>query len=63
MTYAEFVVTCRRLAAGLYRHGLRHGDVILVFSEHCIEYPIIFYGVMICGAIVTGLGTGSTQCK
>ena len=42
-----------RAASGLAGMGLRPGDVCAIYSRNCIEYPVVFHGVIAAGGIVT----------
>jgi PAS domain S-box-containing protein len=42
-----------RAASGLSDLGLTPGDVCAIYSRNCIEYPIVFHGVIAAGGIVT----------
>ncbi|MFD7153406.1 AMP-binding protein [Kribbella sp. NPDC059898] len=53
LTYAELDHLTRRVAAGLAELGVRHGDVIALYSPNSILYPVVFYGATRAGATVT----------
>ena len=42
----------RRLAGGLYNHGLKKGDVVFALLPNCIEYPVILHAVTTLGGIL-----------
>ena len=42
-----------RAASGLAEMGLTPGDVCAIYSRNCIEYPVVFHGVIAAGGIVT----------
>jgi PAS domain S-box-containing protein len=42
-----------RAASGLAAMGLTPGDVCAIYSRSCIEYPVVFHGVIAAGGIVT----------
>lgn len=42
-----------KVASGLTRHGVKQGDVVMIVSENCIEYILLFHAVMSLGAVVT----------
>src|SRR6202035_824110 len=44
ITFAEHALRTRKLAAALYRHGMRHQDRVAMLAMNCSEYNE-FYGV------------------
>jgi non-ribosomal peptide synthetase component F len=44
VTFRELFAGARRLAASLRRQGLRKGDVVVLHSFNCIEYPMAVLG-------------------
>ncbi len=53
LSYAQLDHLTRRVAAGLAELGIRHGDVIALYSPNTILYPVVFYGATRAGATVT----------
>jgi len=53
ISYAQLDAMTRRVAAGLAELGIRHGDVIAIYSPNTILYPVVFYGATRAGATVT----------
>ena len=53
LSYAQLDHMTRRVAAGLAELGIRHGDVIALYSPNTILYPVVFYGATRAGATVT----------
>jgi acyl-CoA synthetase (AMP-forming)/AMP-acid ligase II len=53
ISYAQLDGMTRRLAAGLAELGIRHGDVVALYSPNTILYPVVFYGAIRAGATVT----------
>ncbi|WP_406049641.1 AMP-binding protein [Kribbella sp. NBC_00889] len=53
LSYAQLDAMTRRVAAGLAELGIRHGDVIALYSPNTILYPVVFYGATRAGATVT----------
>jgi acyl-CoA synthetase (AMP-forming)/AMP-acid ligase II len=53
LSYAKLDHMTRRVAAGLAGLGIRHGDVIALYSPNTILYPVVFYGATRAGATVT----------
>lgn len=45
-----------KVASALTRMGYKKGDVVMLFSLNCPEYPIIF---MACGAIGVSVSTAN----
>ncbi len=54
-TYAQFNARVNRLAQGLARRGVGHGDRIAILAENCIEYIEVTYAAAKTGAIVCAL--------
>jgi carnitine-CoA ligase len=50
-TYGEFVQRAERVAAGLWRRGVRAGDRVLIHLENCPEALFAWFGCGILGAI------------
>lgn len=42
-----------RVASGLARHGVKQDDVVMVVSENCVEYVILFHAILTLGATIT----------
>lgn len=53
ISYAQLDGMSRRIAAGFAELGIRHGDVIALYSPNTILYPVVFYGATRAGATVT----------
>lgn len=43
-----------RLAAGLRRAGLRHGDRVLLYSGNSVFFPVVLIGIIMAGGVYTG---------
>lgn len=41
------------MASGLHKMGISQGDVVLLLLPNSIYYPIVFFGVLYIGAVVT----------
>jgi len=52
-TYADVQLTARRVAAGLTKLGIQHGDVILLLLQNCPQFVFAFLGSSFCGATIT----------
>ena len=53
LTYAAFADAVQRTAAGVAARGLRKGEVCLIFSPNCLEWPVAFHAVVAAGGVVT----------
>jgi acyl-CoA synthetase (AMP-forming)/AMP-acid ligase II len=53
LTYGQLASGVRAVAAGLWRRGLRKGDVVAIFAPSSPDYAVAFYGVASVGGIVT----------
>ncbi|XP_058728737.1 4-coumarate--CoA ligase 1-like [Vicia villosa] len=52
-TYDDVELSARRVASGLQKLGIEHGDVIMVLLPNCPEFVFSFLGASIRGAIMT----------
>lgn len=52
-TYGEVELTARRVAAGLYRLGVKQGDVIMILLPNSPEFVFAFFGASFRGAVST----------
>ncbi|KAF8099198.1 hypothetical protein N665_0248s0027 [Sinapis alba] len=52
-TYGETHLICRRVAAGLYKMGIRKGDVIMILLQNSAEFVFSFMGASMIGAVST----------
>ena len=50
-TYAQLDDAVKHVAAGLYAHGIRKGDVVGIVSPNLPDFPVVFYAVVSIGAI------------
>ena len=60
LTYAQLADAVERLAAGLAGYGFRKGDVLGLFAPNCPEFPLVLYGVLAAGGVVTTVNSLST---
>lgn len=37
----------------MVRRGLKKGDVVAMYSPNVPEYPIVFFGIILAGGVVT----------
>jgi acyl-CoA synthetase (AMP-forming)/AMP-acid ligase II len=47
ITYNEFALTVRKLAAGFASHGFIKGEVLAIYSPNSPEYALAFHAVAI----------------
>lgn len=59
-TYAETIRRTKSLAHGLRQLGVKPGDIVGVFSPNSIDYPIICYAILGCGAIISPMNAALT---
>ncbi|MEV4113257.1 AMP-binding protein [Nonomuraea sp. NPDC049695] len=52
-TYRQLDERSRRLAAAFASAGVRKGDVLAVHSPNSVLYPVVLYGAMRAGAVIT----------
>lgn len=55
ITYGQFNEECNRLARFLRSHDVKANDRLVMISPNCIEWLIIFYGVLKYGATIAPL--------
>ena len=55
ITFAEFDRESNRLAHGLCRLGLAHGERLALYTPNCPEFELAFYAASKLGAIATAL--------
>ena len=53
LSWQEYGLWCKRIAAGLIDAGLRSGDRVLVYSGNNIFFPVVFMGVIMAGGIIS----------
>ena len=61
--YEDVVKNIRSVASGLYRLGVRKGDVLAIFSPNTPEYVFMFFGALAAGATVTTINPTYTCSK
>ncbi|XP_076064232.1 uncharacterized protein LOC143038639 [Oratosquilla oratoria] len=59
-TYGELYDASLRWGAALGRVGVRQGDTLAIFSSNNPEYPIIFFGSLAAGVVVSLVSASST---
>ena len=50
LSFAELGRRAHAVAAGLAAHGIGRGDVVAVHLPNCLQYPAVYYGVLLAGA-------------
>ncbi|GLE08513.1 hypothetical protein PINS_up019760 [Pythium insidiosum] len=51
VTFDELAADTRRVAAALAQDGVKRGDVVLLHSINCLEYPMVVLALNALGAI------------
>ncbi|KAH7484695.1 putative 4-coumarate--CoA ligase 1 [Phytophthora ramorum] len=51
LTYAETLKKAEAICAGLAACGIKKGDVVILHSLNCVEYPVVFLALNRLGAI------------
>ncbi|HUS83111.1 MAG TPA: AMP-binding protein [Dehalococcoidia bacterium] len=54
-TYARIWSDARKVARLLQDNGVNKGDMVGIFSPNHIDYPAVFYGILLAGATATTL--------
>ena len=50
LTFTELGRRAHAVAAGLAERGVGRGDVVAVHLPNCLQYPAVYYGVLLAGA-------------
>jgi len=53
LTYTELLARAAQVANGLRAHGIAAGDVVAVHMPNCLDYPAVYYGILLAGAVFT----------
>ena len=48
LSFSEYALWARRIAAGLLGRGLQPQDRVLIYSGNNIFFPVVFMGVILC---------------
>lgn len=51
LTFRELLGAASQVAHGLADQGVRPGDVVAVHAPNCLDYPAVYYGVLLAGAV------------
>ncbi len=62
-TFAQVIDLSRRLASGLYRLGVRKGDIVSVYCPSALEFAFMFIATWANGASVTPTNPSYTECE
>ncbi|MEU1285918.1 4-coumarate--CoA ligase family protein [Kitasatospora sp. NPDC005856] len=60
ISYAQLAAAVERVAAGLAETGVRHRDVVALFSPNSTAYPMAYFGATRAGATVTTVSSFAT---
>uniref|UniRef100_A0A1B6BWV6 Luciferin 4-monooxygenase n=1 Tax=Clastoptera arizonana TaxID=38151 RepID=A0A1B6BWV6_9HEMI len=52
-TFAQIKKLSLRFAASLLKSGIKPGETVAIISQNCPEYPIVTYGCMEAGVVIT----------
>lgn len=63
MTYSQLHDRVIKVASAFVRSGLQKGDVVTVLSPNCVEYAVLYLGVLAAGGVVSTLNPLYTACK
>ncbi|MDQ1695133.1 MAG: long-chain acyl-CoA synthetase, partial [Frankiaceae bacterium] len=50
LTFGEAARRAAQFANALRERGIGRGDVVAVHAPNCIEYPVVYYGILLAGA-------------
>jgi long-chain acyl-CoA synthetase len=53
LTYTELLARAAQVANGLRAHGIGDDDVVAVHMPNCLDYPAVYYGILLAGAVFT----------
>jgi len=53
LTYTELLARAAQVANGLRAHGIGDDDVVAVHMPNCLDYPVVYYGILLAGAVFT----------
>ncbi|CAA7030054.1 unnamed protein product [Microthlaspi erraticum] len=63
LTYADVQIISRRIAAGIHRLGIRHGDTVMILLRNSPEFVLSFLAVTYLGAVSTTANPFYTQSE
>jgi long-chain acyl-CoA synthetase len=50
LTFAQAAARASQFANALRARGVGRGDVVAVHAPNCIDYPVVYYGILLAGA-------------
>jgi long-chain acyl-CoA synthetase len=50
MTFAQAAARAAQFANALHARGIGRGDVVAVHAPNCLDYPVVYYGILLAGA-------------
>jgi long-chain acyl-CoA synthetase len=50
LTYSDALARASQFAHALRNRGIGPGDVVAVHAPNCLEYPVVYYGIVLAGA-------------
>jgi long-chain acyl-CoA synthetase len=50
LTFGEAFGRASQFAHALKARGIMNGDVVAVHAANCLDYPVVYYGIMLAGA-------------
>jgi long-chain acyl-CoA synthetase len=50
LTFGDAARRAAQFAHALRGHGIGRGDVVAVHAPNCIDYPVVYYGILMAGA-------------
>ncbi|WP_127783566.1 AMP-binding protein [Rhodococcus sp. X156] len=53
LTYTQLLERAAQVANGLRAQGVQPGDVVAVHMPNCLDYPPIYFGILLAGAVFT----------
>lgn len=60
-TYSDLSTSIKKLGSALTKRGFKKGDVFALYLPNVPEYPILFFGVIALGGVVTTLNPTYTE--
>ena len=51
VSYRQLLADASQVAHGLRARGVQPGDVVAVHLPNCLQYPAVYYGILLAGAV------------
>lgn len=51
VSYRQLLAEASQVAHGLRAHGVQPGEVVAVHLPNCLQYPGVYYGILLAGAV------------